>query len=189
MSALWEMIEHTHSYVAKVVDGKTEGKAAIGRAIASALSAIPHFDAHHFSKLFNENIQVSSSHSRSVASPHSPRVVWCSAVDDRIPRESDTQSDRTQRQNPRSGHGITRRDRYRWDTYRWCGQSQDINTLHVRSPLSGVLSVCFCSYSKLQLMASHAGPGRIPHVVFETTAAVLPSNVRRDSCGGRNKIV
>jgi len=57
LTNLWDLIDTTQNYVAKVVDGKAEGRAAVGRAIANALSALPHFDPQHFSKLFNENIQ------------------------------------------------------------------------------------------------------------------------------------
>lgn len=59
LTTLWEQIETVHSYVSKVVsDPKAEPKAAIGRSIATALAAIPHFEGSQFSKLFNESIQV-----------------------------------------------------------------------------------------------------------------------------------
>jgi len=44
-------------YVDKVVEGKEQGEAEIGRAIQAALAVVPHIDAESFDKLFNKNIQ------------------------------------------------------------------------------------------------------------------------------------
>jgi len=56
-SRLLDYLEAVSSYVAKVVDGKVEGDSEVGRAIASALAAVPPVDPAVFDKMFSGNMQ------------------------------------------------------------------------------------------------------------------------------------